>query len=110
MGVGESKKAANTRLRIRGEPNEYGDVVPRGFLTIGSATENPVLQHGGSGRRELADWIARAENPLTARVAVNRVWQHLLGRGIVATVDNFGANGGRPSHPFLLDHLARSNF
>ena len=106
MGLGESNKPANTRLRIRGEPNDYGVVVPRGFLTIGSETEHPVLQHGGSGRRELADWIARAENPLTARVAVNRIWQHLLGRGIVATVDNFGANGGRPSHPLLLDHLA----
>ncbi|MDB4561371.1 PSD1 and planctomycete cytochrome C domain-containing protein [bacterium] len=106
MGVGEAGKPKNTQLRIRGEPSERGDEIPRGFLTIGSESEHPVLKQGGSGRRELADWIARSENPLTARVAVNRVWQHLFGRGIVSTVNNFGANGERPSHPLLLDHLA----
>jgi hypothetical protein len=59
-----------------------------------------------SGRRELADWIASRENPLTARVMVNRVWHWLFGAGIVRTTDNFGVTGETPSHPALLDHLA----
>ena len=62
----------------------------------------------GSGRRELADWIASQDNPLTARVMANRVWLHLIGRGLVATPDNFGATGQPPSHPELLDYLALS--
>ena len=106
MAVGEAANANDTRLRIRGEPAEYGPEVPRGFLTIGSDVETPVLNSEGSGRLELAQWIARQENPLTARVAVNRIWQHLFGRGIVATVNNFGVNGTRPTHPMLLDYLA----
>ena len=100
MAVSEANKIADTNLRIRGEPEEFGREIPRGFLTIASSAENPRLSaHDstqGSGRVELADWIVRDGNPLTARVAVNRVWQHLFGRGIVSTVNNFGANGDRP--------------
>ena len=59
-----------------------------------------------SGRKELAEWIASKDNPLTARVFVNRVWSHLFGRGIVPTPDNFGAAGQPPSNPALLDYLA----
>ena len=59
-----------------------------------------------SGRLQLAEWIAHRDNPLTARVFANRAWHHLFGRGIVRTVDNFGATGERPSNPALLDHLA----
>jgi hypothetical protein len=106
MAVSEAGTIANTKLRIRGEPDELGREIPRGFLTIASLEQNPELSTRSSGRVQLADWITRPSNPLTARVAVNRVWQHLFGRGIVTTVNNFGANGTRPTHPLLLDHLA----
>ncbi len=106
MAVAEAQSISDTKLRIRGEPEEYGREIPRGFLTIASLEKNPSLPNDQSGRRELADWITRRSNPLAARVMVNRVWQHLFGRGIVTTVNNFGANGDRPTHPQLLDHLA----
>jgi hypothetical protein len=109
MAVSESSEIADTKLRIRGEPEEYGREIPRGFLTIASLEENPKLTPSHSGRVELTDWLTRPSNPLTARVMVNRVWQHLFGRGMVSTVNNFGANGDRPTHPQLLDHLA-TNF
>jgi hypothetical protein len=60
-----------------------------------------------SGRRELAAWLTHPNNPLTARVAVNRIWLHLFGRGLVASADDFGLGGHKPTHPELLDHLAR---
>jgi hypothetical protein len=95
----------NARVLIKGEPRTLGAEVPRGFLTILGGQKLPPDEKG-SGRLELADWIADPKNPLTARVLVNRVWQWHFGRGIVATPDDFGARGEPPSHPELLDYLA----
>lgn len=89
---------------IRGGPGKPGEKVERRFLEALGGLEHPVTH--GSGRDVIADLIASPDNPLTARVWVNRVWHHLFGRGIVATVDDFGKLGERPSNPELLDWLA----
>ncbi|MDB5384613.1 MAG: hypothetical protein JWM11_259, partial [Planctomycetaceae bacterium] len=107
----------NLRVHLRGNRFTLGATVPRGVLQIvghPSASEpktadvaHPAtLNIENSGRLELAQWIASAQNPLTSRVMVNRIWQHHFGRGLVATSDNFGIRGERPSHPELLDWLA----
>ena len=90
---------------VRGEAENKGELVPRRFLECLSGTPRPVFK-AGSGRLELAQAIASRQNPLTARVLVNRVWQHHFGEGLVATVDDFGAMGAAPTHPELLDYLA----
>jgi len=99
-------QAANMKIHLRGNPNRTGDEVPRRFLSILAAGE-PAPFAQGSGRLELARAVASPENPLTSRVIVNRLWQQHFGRGIVATPSNFGALGERPTHPELLDYLAR---
>lgn len=90
---------------IRGDATRRGDRVPRRFLTILSDGDPQPFKHG-SGRRELAEAITDPENPLTARVMVNRIWRHHLGRGLVESTDDFGLQTSPPSHPELLDHLA----
>ena len=92
----------DARLHIRGNSKTPGPVVPRGFLKV-LAKQTPALQ--GSGRLYLAQQIAAADNPLTARVFVNRCWQHHFGEGLVRTPDNFGHVGDVPTHPELLDYL-----
>jgi hypothetical protein len=105
MGVRDKARPADSPLYIRGEVDKPGAVVPRGFVQVVHRGTTPPLVKG-SGRLELAEWVASKDNPLTARVYVNRIWSHLFGRGLVATPDNFGASGEKPSHPELLDHLA----
>jgi cytochrome c553 len=98
-------KPTNSKLHVRGNVNELGPEVPRQFLTVlSSSSSTPFAQ--GSGRLELARAIVDRDNPLTARVFVNRVWHHHFARGIVGTPSNFGLLGERPTHPELLDYLA----
>lgn len=94
-------------LLVRGKHHSTKGTVPRRFLEAISGPQ-PLAVSAGSGRRELAALMTDPQNPLLARVMVNRVWHHLFGRGIVPSVDNFGWLGQRPSHPELLDYLAWS--
>ncbi len=120
-------QAKNLEIMIRGDVHRLGPTVPRGFLTILSPAPNATHRTAerdsqssegirtsfertsftqGSGRAELAEHIASNENPLTARVFVNRVWNRLIGKPLVGTPSNFGSLGERPTHPDLLDDLA----
>jgi len=91
---------------VRGNHRTPGEPAPRRFLEALGGTNVPHAPENSSGRLELARQIASPNNPLTSRVMVNRIWHHLFGRGLVASVDNFGVLGQRPSHPELLDQLA----
>ena len=95
----------NVRMQMRGEPDQLGAEVPRGFLQVLGGGPLPE-ETAGSGRLELAQWLTRPDNPLTARVMANRVWQYHFGRGLVKTPNDFGVRGLPPTHPELLDHLA----
>ncbi len=98
-------KPANEHVHIRGNKDNLGEEVPRRFLAILSNGERVPFTKG-SGRLELAEMIASPQNPVTARVIVNRIWQQHFGEGLVRTPSNFGQLGERPSHPELLDYLA----
>jgi hypothetical protein len=105
-GMADRPTPVDIPVRYRGELDLVGPVVPRGFLTLLAGPDDPRPGPRGSGRLELAAWLTRPDNPLTARVLVNRLWSKLFGVGIVATVDDFGSQGSGPSHPELLDDLA----
>jgi hypothetical protein len=107
LGVAEGRLPADSNIFIRGEVTERGPVVPRGTVSLPGMSSIGPIPSDQSGRLQLADWIANESNPLTARVMVNRIWQHLFGSGLVSTVDNYGTTGEPPTHPELLDHLAR---
>ena len=104
MGARESRPR-DSRVLVRGELDSPGPRIQRRFPMVLTDSSTPVIDRG-SGRIELAEWITAPENPLTARVWVNRVWSKLFGRGLVQTADNFGRSGLQPSHPELLDFLA----
>lgn len=128
MGTQDRDFPLPTRLLVRGELDKPAQEVKRGLLEMLSPPGKhtlttwikdaavrrekindglgPASYHSGSGRLELAQWIASERNPLTARVMVNRIWHWMFGRGLVRTVDEFGASGDPPTHPELLDHLA----
>ncbi|QDV40252.1 Xanthan lyase precursor [Stieleria neptunia] len=108
LTVSESEPREEIAVRVRGNVHQLGDTVRRGFLSAVGPAQRYADRIGsrGSGRVELAEWIADPSNPLTARVYANRVWSWLMGEGLVATENNFGTTGEPPSHPELLDALA----
>jgi hypothetical protein len=106
MGVLDAKEVVDVPLLARGELGREGEIVPRAFPQALPLADVPSIPVQHSGRLELAGWLTNEKHPLTARVFVNRVWMHLFGSGLVATVDNFGTTGDVPSHPELLDNLA----
>jgi PAS domain-containing protein len=105
------KNPGDIPIHVRGSVHRLGDVVQRGFLSCINTHEPQLaeltrIDPASNGRLELAKWIASPRNPLTARVYVNRIWYHLLGQGIVPSLDNFGTTGQLPTHPELLDWLS----
>ena len=108
MGVVEAPEPQAMRVNIGGDPHTLGDPVDRGFVQVlyPPGAEIPEIGSGESGRLQFAEWLTRPDNPLTARVMANRVWHQLTGKGIVATVDNFGSTGRQPTNQALLDYLA----
>jgi hypothetical protein len=105
LAVEDLPKARNSHVFIRGDRSKIGPEVPHRFLTIlGGSNAKPFTE--GSGRLELAEGIVNKDNPLTARVMVNRVWLNHFGQGLVGTPSDFGLRGDNPTHPELLDYLA----
>ena len=110
MSVLEQEKTGDWHIHLRGGIRNLGPLVERGFLKVAipkGTSSVAEIPDSSSGRLQLAKWIASSNNPLPARVYANRIWHHLFGRGIVASTDNFGEMGDRPTHPELLDYLAK---
>jgi hypothetical protein len=107
MAARENSEIGDSEVNVHGDAQQLGPKVPRGFVQVASKPgEKAQIGPKESGRLELAGWIASRDNPLTARVAVNRIWHHMFGRGIVPTLDNFGKMGEQPGNQQLLDYLA----
>ena len=104
--ISRDENPRNVRIHLRGSHENLGQETPRRFLQVLAGENNPPVLRG-SGRRQLADWLVHPDNPLTARVMVNRVWKHHFGQGMVPSPDNLGRTGATPSHPDLLDYLTR---
>ncbi len=114
LGFTDEAAAAGTPVHLLsgGDPRHQGEAVPPGFLSllpqVDSAVDAPPAESATTTRRrQLAEWIVDDANPLTPRVAVNRLWQHHFGQGLSRSSDNFGNTGLEPTHPELLDWLAR---
>lgn len=105
MVVFDKEKSVTPHVHLRGNPRRRGEKTPRQFFRILAGEDRKPFQKG-SGRLELSQAIASRDNPLTARVFVNRVWMHHFGQGIVRTPSNFGVRSDPPTHPELLDYLA----
>ncbi|HTD67277.1 MAG TPA: PSD1 and planctomycete cytochrome C domain-containing protein, partial [Candidatus Limnocylindria bacterium] len=105
MVIEDVPKPKDSPVFIRGEAENKGAIVPRRFLEVLSGPVRPEFKNG-SGRLELASAITSKNNPLTARVMINRIWLHHFGEGFVSTPDDFGTMSEAPSHPELLDYLA----
>ena len=105
-GVSEAKPV-DAAIQLRGEPSKTSDQVPRRYLSILGGQQVPA-EATESGRRELARWLTDPKSPLAARVFVNRLWHWHFGRGLVPTTSDFGMRGQGPSHPELLDYLAKA--
>ncbi len=106
MALQDTSRPRDSRVFIRCEPGNRGDVAPRQFLTVLSGPDRKPFPQDTSGRLELAKAIADRGNPLTARVLVNRAWQWHFGQAIVRTVSDFGTRSEPPTHPGLLDWMA----
>jgi Protein of unknown function (DUF1553)/Protein of unknown function (DUF1549)/Planctomycete cytochrome C len=107
MVLFDAEELVDPRIFVRGNPSQPGDRIPRQFLRVlAGADRRPFSQ--GSGRLDLALAVTSPENPLTARVIVNRVWMHHFGEPLVSTPSDFGTRSTPPSHPELLDYLAAS--
>ncbi|MDG1853668.1 MAG: DUF1553 domain-containing protein, partial [Verrucomicrobiales bacterium] len=106
IAVEDQKNPNDIHIAIRGNVHNKGLKTQRGFIEVIHRGAKPTIEKGSSGRLQLADWIANKENPLTARVFVNRIWSHLFHQGIVSSTDNFGHMGQAPTNSKLLDHLA----
>ena len=106
MGVTEGEEIGDIAIHIRGSHWTLGDPAPRGFLRAVSRKNPAPISNEESGRFELARWLTRDDHPLTSRVMANRMWRWHFGRGIVASTDNFGKLGDRPTNQPLLDWLA----
>jgi len=106
IAADEGENPGDIQIAIRGNAHNAGPKTPRSFIRVLNSGPEPKIAVKASGRTELANWLASAEHPLTARVFVNRVWHHLFGKGIVPSMDNFGHSGRLPTNQALLDHLA----
>lgn len=107
MAVRDDNEIVDVAIRKGGDVDRLGPVVPRGFPVLLTSKPASTIPRNQSGRLQLADWLLSPDNPLVSRVIVNRIWHHVFGAGLVRTTDNFGTTGESPSHPELLDYLAR---